>query len=214
MENDPLNRDSNLPGVGSINVVNDGGESIAGEDIYIPEFYWQNRVVLLPVSPQKQLVYWEITEEFLKEKIQRVDDRFKLQVFLNAKLIDTLEVAGRNTKVYISYNHPFADLEVALSSFDDTVLFKSNKVVLGSDRLHMPSKEVWMTQEKGELLTKRYSGTLSHENVLSSGEPHFGIDSSLSKNWQERKAIMEDIFKKNILAQGASSSAFGGKNNE
>lgn len=140
------------------------------DDILLPEFYWQNRITLLSVNDKRQFFYWEITENFLKKKLSRVDDNFKVRVILDSLEVDSLEISSRNGSFYTSYEKPFGGLRLKLTSLDNILLLESNEIILPSKKVHIPKNEIWMTKKLGVVTTKSYSGLLfaNAENIGAS----------------------------------------------
>ncbi|MGP1561727.1 MAG: hypothetical protein ACTTIC_06540 [Helicobacteraceae bacterium] len=172
--------------------------------VQIPEFYWQNRVTLMNVNSQKQFFYWELTEDFLKERLSRVDDEFTVRVILDSVQIDSFKIKGRNGSYYTRYQKSFGNLSLKILSFDNVELLTSSELILPSFQMHTPDKEVWMTKKRGEIITKKYSGVLPFNGA------HLGSSAfSSAANFPQESVKINDLVQ-SALAQNLSSSSLGG----
>lgn len=173
------------------------------DDIEIPEFYWQNRITIMNINSQKQFFYWELTSDFLQDKLSRVEDEFIVRVIVDSVEADSFGVNGRNGSYYTKYKKSFASLKLKLLSLDNVVLLESNELILPSYETHKPQKEIWMTKKRGEIITKKYSGTL--EQAQNYHGSSFIQSFSPMHPWANVSVNQKDAISQSLGAIGLSS---------
>jgi len=172
----------------------------------IPERYNLDTVVLLPVNPKKEYVYWEVSDRTVSDICQKLNISqavYILKVFQSngggAEELASVRV-DRYGNWYFDLYCPEMNLWAELGLLDDMgnyyPLVQSKKIKMPSDRVSEEiDKETWMTV--GERIEKIYelSGLtdVQREELLSSARLH----TELFKKLHEQEGLSSSALHKN-----------------
>lgn len=172
------------------------------KEYYIPDRYNIDTVVLLPVNPKKEYVYWEVSDRTTDSfcgKFNTADPVFILKVFAgeDGSVSELAGVrVGKYGNWYFDLYCPGQKLWAEIGMLDSTgnyhTISASKKIMMPADRISdLIDEETWMTV--GENIEKIYtlSGItdLQKEELLSSARMH------------------SELFKKLHKAEGGMSSS-------
>lgn len=177
-------------------------------DYILPEQYNINTVVLLPINPKKEYVYWEVSDrtvsDFLKAH-NMIEPLFILKIYAGEEDNITELASIRTVKYgnwYFDLYCPDARLWAEIGMLDAMgnyhTISSSKKIKMPADRISdLIDEETWMTV--GENIEKIYSLSgvtdMQKEELLSSARMHSELfkklhsveTSSVSSNVLNRK---------------------------
>lgn len=124
------------------------------ESIYdVPERYYINTLVILPVNVNTSFIYWEVNDNYIKSIYDGEFSNFVIKMFEKAgnsehELISFI-INGYIGKYYINYYAPNKAMFAVLGIFDKNGNFipilKSNMIVTPNDAINV-GDELWMSK--------------------------------------------------------------------
>lgn len=122
----------------------------------IPERYYVNTLVLLPINPDSNFLYWELCEDYIKSKFQGDYDGFFVKILEKSTegikeemSFKVYEESGRYyVNKYMPYKNIFASIGVIGQNGEFIELLKSNVIKTPSDSTSI-GDEMWM-EKTGE----------------------------------------------------------------
>lgn len=122
-------------------------------EFQIPERYYNNKLVILPVNVSTNFIYWEITTDHIKSHYDGEYDYFMIRVIEQKeegeKEITHFSVSGDLGRYYINHYTPnknmYASMGVMGKDGKFVELLRSNVVSTPSDTVNYQN-EVWMSK--------------------------------------------------------------------
>lgn len=122
-------------------------------EFIIPERYYTNKLVILPVNVSTNFIYWEITEEYIRSKYSDKYEYFMLKVMEEGQdgtsEITHISVNGEVGSCYVHHYTPNKTMFAVLGIVDKEgrfiELLQSNRVVTPGDTVNYQD-EVWMSK--------------------------------------------------------------------
>ncbi len=165
----------------------------------IPQRYYENKIVLLPVNKTKYFFYWEFTPEFIKNNIVEIKDIFFHILDENHNLLESVGCPNEWGQYFFEIKSDVKHLEI-IARYKHGVQLKhllgSNKVKVFNGEIIIPQKDVWINKQRG------------FTEVIRSSLQHFTLGMS-SKNYVDEISRLKEFEK---ISKGSfSSSDLGGK---
>lgn len=122
----------------------------------IPERYYVNTIVLLPINPESNFLYWELCEDFIRSKYQGEYDGFFVKIMEKSggsikeeMSFKVYEESGRYyVNKYLPHRSIFASIGIIGQNGEFIELLKSNVIKTPSDSTSI-GDEMWM-EKTGE----------------------------------------------------------------
>ncbi len=161
----------------------------AAEQYSIPDNYNIDKIVLMPVDPNKHFIYWEISEKSKKNLFQTYHPRsFAVKLFEDGNETLFVHIDLNMHNYYIHKHAPFKRLYVEFGIVTDNgfiPLKKSNEIVAPSDEISELSEGSWL--KKVEDWKKLISLSYKKEHI------HYSSISAMKKILSEIKEKYQQI---------------------
>ena len=165
----------------------------------IPQRYYENKIVLLPVNKTKYFFYWEFSPEFIKNNKAAIEDIFFHIVDEKHNLLESIQCQGELGQYFFEIKSDVKLLEI-IARYKHGVQLKhllaSNKATVFNSEIKIPQSDVWINKQKG------------FTEVIRSSLQHFTLGMS-SKNYVDEISRLKEFEK---ISKGSfSSSDLGGQ---
>lgn len=196
----------------------------------IPERYYINTLVLLPINPSTLFLYWEVCDDFILSKYSGEYDGFMIKIMEeyqgNTKEEISFRVYEQSGRYYVNRHFPSKTLYAIMGIIDSmgkfVELMVSNRIKTPSDTTSI-GDEVWMEKsgEWSEIIRASLSGEYDHlgsvalVRELESARKYLKLRSELSvKNLTTIPSSGEFLgSSENMSSFGVSSYSFSVQNN-
>ena len=164
---------------------------IAGDQIALPESYNQNRLVLLPVNPRTQHLYWHIERDEIRRHFKDGSVHLQLELLLpepGERVIEAVEISHLSGSTYTYHDLNFQKLQARLIGTQEgkrCVLLESAIITTPSGTTHSSPWEIWITKgQEGLTRTQKEQQGPPPESL---GAPS-SLDQSLDRQQQQMRA--------------------------
>jgi len=123
-------------------------------DFDIPERYYENRLVILPVNVRTEFIYWELNEDYVKSMYDGVISNYTIRLFEyqegGERELTRFSVSGNIGRYYLNYYAPNRNIYVSMGIVGKDgkfiELLRSNRVTTPADTISSEQDEVWLSK--------------------------------------------------------------------
>lgn len=166
------------------------------DEYTIPDRYFKNRLVILPINKSRYYVYWEFVKDFFYFEGEEYDRLYFKLFDKDGNFLFEFSSNKEYGEYFINkeFNESEIFVKVGFYSGNDFILkYESNDIKVFSTSLKFPEdKDVWMIKERG------------YTEVIRNSLNHFTIGLS-SMEYAKEIRMLEEFEKSHLLRDNSSS---------